>query len=157
MKRTFLVLVTLLALPLGGAASGHGRGGAVSLDLTDKRSVVAWDIGGDLLLRAVKVVDAAGRGYGWDLEVVRKPFDPNSSENLLYQSREWHGPHPSQVEAWQIGQKYFPKERELDVRGYPYTVKIDLLNPGIKGTGPDAQFVSGSLKISWRRKVAAQK
>ena len=135
------IVVTLLMLHVCNLATTKSRG-ALTFDVTDKRKVITKNIDRDLLLRVEKV------GSGWDVKAVRKPYNPNSSHNLLYHSREWHGPYPSQVEAWQVTERYFPNVRELNVRGYSYLVKIALINPIVENGG----FVSGTIRISWKRK-----
>jgi hypothetical protein len=118
----------------------------------DKREVITRSIDKELLLRIERADRLAQEPVGWDIQVVRKPFAVDSS-NLLYHSVEWHGPYPSQVEAWHVARKYFPNERELEVRGYPYQVKIILINPIVAGDG--SSFVSGEIKIIWKRKLNA--
>ena len=61
------------------------------------------------------------------------------------------GPHPSQVYAWHVGARLFRNERELEVRGYPYVVSIVLVDPVVEGEGLDRRFISGKIKVSWRR------
>jgi hypothetical protein len=118
----------------------------VSFDLLDNRKVILQDIDRHLRLRITKDGSA-----GWEVAVVHKPDHADSSLNLLYQSLAWHGPHPSQIEAWQIADKYFPDHRPLDVNGYPYRVTIDLINPVVEVKGPSARFVSGTVQVSWSR------
>lgn len=145
-------IALLMLLQPSGFTSPRGHSGALTIDLTDKHPLITRDIGDNLLLRVVKVSSARGGDFGWDIEVVRKPYDPDISENLLYHSRQWHGPYPSQVEAWQVSQKYFPNERELGVRGYAVSVRISLVEPVVKGSGSEAQFTSGAVKISWEQR-----
>ena len=64
------------------------------------------------------------------------------------------GPHPSQVYAWHVGARLFRNERELEVRGHPYVVSIVLVDPVVEGEGLDRRFISGKIKVSWRRQVA---
>lgn len=151
MIKSISIVVLLLFQPFG-FTSPRIHSGTLTLDLTDKQPVITRDIGDNLLLRVVKVSSAQGGDFGWDIEVVRKPYDPNSSENLLYHSRQWHGPYPSQVEAWQVSQRYFPNERELSVRGYAVTVRISLVEPVVTGSGSEAQFTSGAVKIGWEQR-----
>jgi hypothetical protein len=56
------------------------------------------------------------------------------------------------VSLWQVAEKYFPNARELDVQGYRYELKIVLVKPVVEGTDFDSRFVSGMVKVSWRRK-----
>jgi hypothetical protein len=151
MKKVLLLLAIILCAGVAANAqrlAAGGRGGALSFDVTDARRVITRDMGGNLLLRAVKERSASQEHYGWRVEVVRKPYR-RSSRNLLYHSRRTLGAHPSQVYAWHVTSGEFPNERKLDVWGYPVTVKLMLLNPGVEGAGPDAAFVSGTLNITW--------
>ena len=118
-----------------------------SFDTADSRSTIYRDISKDLALRAVK------EEMGWKVQVARKPINQKSSWNLLYHSLKWHGPYPSEVYAWHVTNQYFPNERTLDVRGYPYEVRIVLVNPIVEGEGSQARFQSGTVIISWRRKL----
>lgn len=121
---------------------------SLSFSLTDSREVITNDINDVLLLRVIK--DSSG--VGWDVQVVKKPFDIKS-QNLLYHSVDWHGPYPSQIYAWQGAEKFFPNERRLQIRGYSYDVKIILANAVIDGQGRNARFVSGNATILWKRKA----
>ena len=135
-----------------GLAAGRNSGGSLAFSAVDERQVILRDIDKRLLLRVEKIRSVLQKNYGWDVQVIRKPYDASSSSNLLYHSQEWHGPYPCQVEAWQVAENYFPNVRELDVRGYRYELKIVLANPVVEGAGFDSRFVSGIVKISWRRK-----
>jgi hypothetical protein len=143
---TFLAVLVLGGLNLEAKQRYAGK---LTFDVRDKRELITRSISKDLLLRVKRVRSARQEYFGWDVEVVRKPIEANSS-NLLYHSKEWHGPYPSQVDAWQVATKYFPNQRELDVRGYPYEVKLILIDPVVEGAGES--FVSGSIQILWRRK-----
>ena len=148
MKKALLAILAVLLLNGLNLEATQKHGGSLTFDVADKREVITRSIDKQLLLRVEREDRLAHEPVGWDIQVVRKPFDVNSS-NLLYHSREWHGPYPSQVDAWHVAKKYFPNERELDVRGYPYEVKIILVNPVITGDG--SSFVSGKIKIIWKR------
>jgi hypothetical protein len=83
------------------------------------------------------------------VEVLRRPVTIDS-RNLVYEAL--HGPDPSDVEAWHVAEKQFPNQRLLDVKGYPITIRIQLIDPRISGKGPDAQFISGRLRVRWERR-----
>ena len=112
--------------------------GALSFDVTDSRRVITRGITEDLLLRVVKESSVRQEHLGWTAEVVRKPYRRRSA-NLLYR-RKLSGAHPSQVFAWHVGARLFPDERVLNVRGYPYQVRIALLTPRVEGEGKDRRF-----------------
>ena len=149
MRKIFVIAVAaflLNAFP-GEAGQKPSAANSFSFDVTDGRSAIYRDISKELALRVVK------DGMGWNVQVTRKPISQKSSWNLLYHSLEWHGPYPSQVYAWHITDRYFRNERTLDVRGYPYEVRIVLVKPVVECEGPGAQFNSGRVRIFWRRKL----
>jgi hypothetical protein len=146
-KRFLLIGFAVLQLQALSAEATQNATNSLSLSVTDKRNVIYHRVGEDLLLRVVK------EEMGWNVQVTRRPFTRNSSWNLLYHSLRWHGPYPSQIYAWHVVDHYFQNERALDVRGYPYEVHIVLINPVIEGTGAQAKFKSGTIKISWKHKT----
>lgn len=142
------LLSACLCAPAAGARPG--RENAVALDVTDGRGLVTRPLGRGLLLRVVKERSARHEHFGWRLEVVRAPYG-RTSPNLLYQNRAGHGADPSQVYAWHVSDRHFPDVRELKVRGQPYVVRVGLSDCRVEGSGPEARFVSGRLRISWER------
>lgn len=130
------------------AAARVRSGGPLNFSVTDRRRVITRDMGGGLLLRAVKERSANAEHFGWRVEVVRRPYR-ETSRNLLYHSRRTLGAHPSQVYAWHVASGQFPNERELDVSGRPVAVRLELINPEVVGEGPESRFVSGELRITW--------
>lgn len=140
------VALTLAALP---SSLAQDRGNTLSFSVMDNRRLIERELGSELLLRVQKVCNS-DVATGWEVSVIHKPLNEKSM-NLLYHSVPWHGPYPSQIEAWQVEQNYFPNRRELEVSSFPYTLLIELIDPKIAGNGPAASFVSGYVKISWRR------
>jgi hypothetical protein len=148
MKRKVCIIYLITLLLVGSNAMAQLRSDeSLSFNLTDKRDMITHDINGNILLRVIK--DKSG--LGWDVQVVKKPINLNSL-NLLYHSLDWHGPYPSQIYAWHVAKKYFPNERYLQIRGYPYDVIISLTNASVDGYGNNLRFVSGSVTISWKRR-----
>lgn len=123
----------------------------LSINLTDKRKLFTRNISKNLLLRVVKDSSVSQEHFCWNVEVIRKPYRQNSA-NLIYTNKTGTTADASQVCAWQVGDQYFPNEREIEVRGNPFVIKISLLQPKTEGTEADAKFTSGSLEISWTRK-----
>jgi hypothetical protein len=150
MKKPLLAILATILLSGLNLEATQKHAGSLTFDVKDEREVITRTIDKDLVLRVERADSVAQKHFGWDIQVIRKPFNVNSS-NLLYHSREWHGPYPSQVYAWHVAKKYFRNERELNVRGYPYEVKIILANPVVGGDG--SSFVSGKIKIIWKRKL----
>lgn len=151
-----VLLLSALVACASVVASAQGRGGALSFGVTDARKVIVRDMGRGLLLRVVKESSASQRHFGWSVEVVRKPYR-RTSRNLLFSRGETHGAHPSQVFAWHVSEREFPAERELDVRGYPVTVRIELLDPVVEGEGAERRFASGEIRITWGRRQRARR
>lgn len=152
MKRVLVIIAILTCTASADAAGAQASRqlGSVSIDVTDERSLITRRIGRTLILRLVKERSVDREHFGWDVEVVRAPYRLES-ENLLY-SNLGHGPDPSMVYAWHVSDRYYPNERELPVRGYPYVVKVALADPRVEGSGPEAGFVSGTLVVSWARR-----
>lgn len=89
---------------------------------------------------------------GWEIGVYH---DENpAAGNLLYHSPNWHGPYPSQVDAWAEAAHYWPRgPRRLAVRGKPWTVIVTCEDCATTGVGDDARFVSGRLRVRWERTI----
>jgi hypothetical protein len=137
--------VPAIAALLGSTGPQTGEPSSITIDLLDNRSVVSRVIAPELLLRLQNV--SAGKEHeGWDVQVLHRPISVDS-RNLIHQAP--HGPDPSDVEAWHVAEKHFPNERLVDVKGYPITIRIQLIEPRVSGKGADARFVSGKLRVSW--------
>ena len=87
---------------------------------------------------------------GWEVEVeeVGRP----GARNLLYHSRSWHGPYPTQIAAETIRTGFFPRVRRLPVQGRRWEVVIQCDGCAVEGEGPDARFTAGELRVRWRRR-----
>jgi hypothetical protein len=156
MKKVQLLLTIILCACVAISARTEAAwqpAGTLSFDVTDGRSVITRDIGRNLLLRVVKDRSVSQEHYGWRVEVVRKPYR-RDARNLIYHSRRTLGAHPSQVYAWHVDSGEFPNVRNLNVQGYPLTVRVELAQPVVAGTGADSGFVSGKIRITWGRKLA---
>ena len=140
-----LVIAGILAAPAGTAAAP--RTGMVEIPVTAQHRVERR-ISPRLVLRVERDLYVSGAIAGWDVEVedTLRPSDGN----LLHHSRIWHGPHPSQVSAWIIRDHFYPSANTLDVRGYPWSVRIECRDCVTAGEGPDAYFVSGTIRVRWR-------
>jgi hypothetical protein len=114
-------------------------------DVTDTTPSFERPLGSSLLLR----VRRESR-RGWVVSVVRRSSEPDQP-NLLYHSRRWHGPYPTDVLAWSFQRQYFPNERILPVYGYPYEVRIRLIDCRTSGSADDVVFVAGTIELAWRR------
>ena len=145
MRHVCLVTVAALLLNNFTVEAKPEPPNSFSFDVLDSRRTIYRDISKNLVLRVVK------DDLGWNVQVTRKPITRKSNWNLLYHSLQWHGPYPSQVSAWHVARRYFPNERTLYVRGYPYEVRIALVNPVVEA---EDTFKSGRIKISWARKRA---
>lgn len=145
-----IIYIALLSILLSAVQIADARENAneLTIDLTSRQMVFTRDIGADLMLRVVKDSSVNYRDFGWILEVVKKPHRKNS-RNLIYQNRTGTTADLSQIYAWHIGDRDFPNVRYLKIKNNPVRLKINLKNPKVKGTGPDARFVSGKLTITW--------
>lgn len=124
--------------------------GSLSVGLTDKSKIIERSIDKKLLLRVIKDSSVTVEDFCWIVEVVRRP-SRDSSPNLIYTNPAGKTADASQVCAWQVIDQYFPNERTMKVRGYPYSVKISLVDPKTRGRESDTAFISGELKIEWTR------
>ena len=104
-----------------------------------------------LVIRVFRQVDAESRHMGWWVAVMRVPIEHGNFFNLLYHSRSWHGPYPTDVFAWHYGTGRFPDERILPVYGYPYELRVRCPGCAIAGSGPDVHFIDGVVEVGWRR------
>lgn len=95
------------------------------------------------------MLQVQGSKYGWDVEVYddRRPAEGN----LLYQSRKWHGPYPTQIDPWSIKVGLFPRERWLAVRRHPWLVGIICNHCTTSGDGQGNTFNHGVLRIRWKK------
>lgn len=147
MKTLFSSILLLFILILPAAAQN-----SLTFDLTDGRKVIRQNISKDLLLRVVKDSSVTQKDFGWLVEVVRRRTRGTNARNLIYTNKLGVGADPSQVMAWQIDDPVFPRNRRFQVRGFPFVVRISLIEPRATGKASDAKFVSGKLKISWTRR-----
>ena len=91
---------------------------------------------------------------GWSVSVVSSRPSNKDPSNLLHHSRDWHGPHPSDVYAWSYASRFYSDERILPVFGRPHEVRIRLVDCRTSGAGEEAVFVDGSIEVAWRRTSA---
>ena len=153
MRKPLFILFAALLICAGSLEAKQKPSGRLSFSVIDRRKVIAREIGENLLLRVMKASSIKQQDFGWNVEVVEKTSNKSSFRNLLYHSPQWHGPHPSQVYAWHVGARLFRDERELEVRGHSYVVRIVLVNLVVEGEGLDRRFISGKILVSWRRHV----
>jgi len=142
-------LILVGARPLG-ACEPPWRDG-VTVELTDERQLVELDLDSTLVLRVVNVPHADVPSMGWMVEVMRKPVDLESP-NLLYHSRYFHGPYPTDFLAWSTREQYFPDSRILEVYETDYEIRGELLEPETTLVGETAVFTRGRLAVSYRRR-----
>ena len=148
MRFTFLYLPAIGALLATSQTRQPATLSSVTIDLLDRRDTLSRAMTPQLLLRLENLGDPNDHA-GWVVKVLRQPVSIDS-KNLIHNAP--HGPDLSDVQAWHVAEKQFPNERVIDVRGYPITVTIRLLDPQVTGKGPEARFVSGRLRVSWERR-----
>lgn len=152
MQKYFFIFLFSIVFYFGQSVTANAQSaGSLSFGVTDNRKVITRSIDKGLLLRVVKDSSVKHKHFGWLVEVVRKPYKIGSA-NLIYTNKPGVGADKSQVYAWHVSNNEFPNEREIQVRGYPYTVKISLIDSKTTGNGPDARFNSGTLQVSWKQK-----
>ncbi|HEX5257843.1 MAG TPA: hypothetical protein VFW35_03565 [Sphingomicrobium sp.] len=138
-----------MLLVFAGCETAHAApfalNGIVELPVTIARGATRR-ISHKLTLTVEPFADADGI---WSWEVAVRDRGKNG-ENLLYESRQWHGPYPTMVDAWTIQEHYFPARNELPVRGYPWRVTIECVACGVEGEHTKEHFVSGTIRVRWR-------
>lgn len=140
--RVFTAVLALLPLPNAFAEEADAAG-VIELPLPYHGDEVRKPINKKLLLVARPDSDE-----GLDIEAVDAHSGP-APLNLLYHSKDWHGPYPTQVYAWQVAEGYFPNSRWVCVRGYPIEVHISIEHPTVKKGGEEAVFAGGKLVVAW--------
>ncbi|HYU96286.1 MAG TPA: hypothetical protein VE989_08990 [Sphingomicrobium sp.] len=103
----------------------------------------------ELELVAKADLDPQGRVFGWSLEVRKR--NARRPDNLLYGSRFWHGPQPSQFDAWTVAAGYWPNRRDLPVRSRRLVVTAECRDCRTRGTGPNVTFTHGTLAVGWHK------
>lgn len=117
---------------------------AIRFSATDTTPVFERPLGSSLLLRVRRAPS-----LGWTVTVVPRSSRPDRP-NLLYHSRSWHGPYPTDVFAWSYQHQYFPNERLLPVYGHPYEIRIRLIDCRTSGSEEAVVFEGGTIKVAWR-------
>lgn len=117
---------------------------------TDSQSVREAPLGTRLVVQVQRVAGASGMPMGWQAGVYARPVGP-TRHNLLYHSRRWHGPYPTDLFAWSHRRAYFPDDRTLPVHGWPYDVRLVCRGCATEGDSTLAHFTAGTVEIGWRR------
>jgi len=71
--------------------------------------------------------------------------------NLIY--RNAHGPTESDIAAWAIQNRYYPKVRRIPVRGHPLEIIIDARDAETavdKSDFTGVRFTGGKAQVCWR-------
>lgn len=147
----FRLLMLLIAIFWAGTSlGGEPRDQPLRVDVTDPRNEITQAIDATLMLRVVRVPHERVPHFGWEVQVVERTTR-GSGNNLLRRKTSSGGPHPTDVLAWLSRDRHFPDDRTLIVRGYPYEIRIRLIDCRTEPIDDDASFVSGRVEISWRR------
>jgi hypothetical protein len=147
----FRLLILLTAISWAAtSAAGELRDHAFRVDVIDPRNEITQAIDATLMLRVVRVPHERVPHFGWEVQVVERAAQ-GSRNNLLRRKTFSGGPHPTDVLAWLSRDRHFPDDRTLRVPGYPYEIRIRLIDCRTEPIGDDVSFVSGRVEISWRR------
>jgi hypothetical protein len=123
---------------------------SLRFDVTDPREIIAREIDATLLLRVLRIAHSRVPHFGWEVQVAERDAG-STGPNVLRRGIASGGPHPSDVLAWLSHERYFPDDRRLPLPGYPYELRIRLIDCRTASIGEDIGFVSGSVEITWRR------
>jgi hypothetical protein len=148
------VVVLLLAAPLAAQTPATDTARftpALRFSVTDTTRLFEVRLDSTLVVRVSRQVDSESRHIGWRVAVMRTPIERGNLLNLLYHSRYWHGPYPTDLFAWHWGQTRFPEERILPVYGYPYKLRVRCPGCETAGQGADIRFTRGVVEVGWRR------
>lgn len=147
MKIRLLILISICSF-----ISAFGQKGSVVIDLTDSRRTITRKIDKNLVLRIIKDPSVEHENFGWVVEINRRPVK-SSSANLIYTNKFGEGADASQVSAWQFTEpdSEFTAHRKFKVRGAPYIVEINVIDPQGAGKATGSEFLSGQLRVAWRR------
>lgn len=128
----------------------------LGFDVTDSRDVITREIDSTLLLRVVRIRHSRMPHFGWEVQVTERG-NGSGETNVLRRGIPSGGPHPGDVLAWLSRERYFPDDRRIPIPGYPYEIRIRLIDCRTVQTGEDTGFVSGRVEITWRRLDAARR
>jgi hypothetical protein len=112
----------------------------LSFDLTATNQNFSYQLTPELTLRVER------DELGWEVGV----FKGDSTDNLLYPQRNWHGAYPCQISAWSHRTQTFPDERVIPIRGYKSSVRILLIDAVISGESGSERFTSGQIEIYYK-------
>lgn len=145
-RRDAILAVSLLAvIPLAGADFER----VLAFTVTDTRDSFTVALGRDVVLRADRETDSAGRHMGWYFSATDRRLA--GSPNFFYDCLCGHGPRPNDLFAWHFVERLYPGDRILPVYGYPMEVRVRCLNCEVAGAGAESHFVAGAVEVSWRR------
>lgn len=122
----------------------------LNFPVTDTTALFERPLGAALVVQVHRELDVNRTPGGWYVAVVRRRGGPEQP-NLLYHSRSWHGPYPTDLFAWIHAERYYPDERLLPVYEYPYELRLRCKACTTVGSGAGAQFTGGTVEIAWRR------
>ena len=145
-----LLVIWLIAPAMWGYSADAPPERTLRFDVTDPRETITLEIDPTLLLRVVRISHSRVAHFGWEVQVVEAGA-VFSDHNLLRRGIPSTGPHPSDVLAWLSRDRYFPDDRRLLLPGYPYEIRIRLIQCRTERLGEDAGFVSGTVEVTWRR------
>jgi hypothetical protein len=148
---SFSLLAVLAAAPACSVSRGSAvSGSSLEFPVSGEAGPAERRIADHLVLRILRWPNRDGTAAGWEVSV--EDDRPRASSNLLYHSRIWHGPYPTQMtpESLQSGQ--FGAVRRLPVRGRPWEVEIVCENCESARDGDDTRFTGGTVRMVWRRR-----
>jgi hypothetical protein len=146
-----MTLALACAVGLRPGVAHAQRSGHLVVDALSTTEPPVRRLDGRYRLAIKRFEDVAGQPW-W--EVTLRRSSDTAWDNLLYHSREWHGPYLTHVGAITIAQGLFPETRVLPgYRGAPYVVVINVHNVRIAGADTAAVLRGGSFDVSWRPKA----
>lgn len=142
------ILAMIVGLSAPSAAASDP--GTLEVPVAADAATVERQISSHLVLRVSRWPNQDGTVAGWEVAVEDERHPGRG--NLLYHSRLWHGPYPTQVTASSLQAGLFPAERRLPVRGRRWQVDIACVGCTTAGEGDSARLTGGTLRVSWHRR-----
>lgn len=146
-KRILQMAAIALLIIAGSPAMARDNANQLVIPLADQTRLFLRELAPGYVLSVRRQASTNGGTKGWGLEVLRRPITADAA-NLL------EGKGPLMVLAGGVVDRKskvrYP--RTLDVSGTDYRLKIHLDKAKVQGTGPDAVFTQGDLRLEWSEK-----
>lgn len=143
LQAAILALMVVASVPVMARDTAN----QLVVPLADQTRLFLRELAPGYVLSVRRQTGTDGGTKGWGLEVLRRPITADAA-NLL------EGKGPLMVLAGGVVDRKskvrYP--RTLDVSGTDFRLKISLDKAKVQGSGPDAVFTQGNLRLEWSEK-----